>query len=806
MTSPLRHPTAWWTPARRAWLRCSTAVLMALAGATALATPDVESLSALLKPRGAALDRLTLLVPDDADRTSWHVRVWLDTAAEEGIRLDVLTDSDLLALGSQAASRIAGLVVPDSAHLKASAAVVAAIQQYAYLGGRLMLVYDAGVLTDQGVFPTTGPSRFSALVGVDYALWNNGQGAATMVGFGPVVGTRARLDTLRFPPGKYQPYVPPPGLASALVTNTATPAAVATAAFVPASVVDPGASTVMQPLVARRGEQGIDEGSDNVRRQRTVLMRQLLGIGVEADGPMRYQRRHALATAARDGHLADAPARSDDADDASDQASTASASTSTSTSTPDSNRANSSTNAKATTTKATAASSSVTPLSASQDNTLQTITGYGFGPLNYFHYVTTGRFPGTVYLSSPDHGLVAGRRDYGSGQVLFVNMPLGYFKALGTDGAPLHGFLGHFARNTVGIVTQAVQPRARGGLIYNWHVDDGDDLTVNSRFLLDQTDVFKRGPFSIHFTAGPDVIKPGDGRGMNLDGNADARDLVRRLGSLGPYAKVRGKDRLPAHVLGSHGGWIHDFWGANANEANTPDLTHLLAQNFAAIERTTGQKIREYSSPVGNTPTWAINWMEKRGVVAMYLVADLGNGMTRPWRGGQRLTDKLWSSPVTPLGRFATFEEFDRNAIGNDVSGEWLLDLQTFVVSHRTNRMFYNHPPGAAGHLPPVNALLERADALEKEGRFSWYTMSALADFNQRRIETTWLTQRGPLGLTTIRASHPDSLADVSWMLPKSRFSKPSVRSGKAVVTSGSSHWIVTVDEGRSVSFITLQY
>ena len=40
--------------------------------------------------------------------------------------------------------------------------------------------------------------------------------------------------------------------------------------------------------------------------------------------------------------------------------------------------------------------------------------------------------------------------------------------------------------------------------------------TPDQRNLLDQTRVLNRGPYSIHFTAGPDVINFGDGNGINL--------------------------------------------------------------------------------------------------------------------------------------------------------------------------------------------------------------------------------------------------------------------------------------------------
>ena len=751
----MNHPSLtlkhWLTRRRSGLKRWAVPALLSVLGATALAA--------------APRDRLTLLVPDGADLSSWQVKVWTDTAAEEGINLDLITDSALLALGQGAAAKIAGLIVPDSAHIRASDAVVAAIKQYTYLGGNTLLVYDAGALTAAGQFPATGNSRFSDLVGVNYVLWNNGQGANTMVGFGPVVGTQARLDTLSFPPGKYLPYQAPASLAMATMTT----------AFVPTSALDPSGAAVMREMLKRRAAQPIEDGSAGLRVKRRDSLRQLLGIGAEGSGMLRYQRRNLNATAARDKHLFDKVVRPADA-----VVATLSADAST------------------------AVEKSVVAL-LPNDATLQTISGYGYGPLSYYQYVTTGTFPGTVYLSSPEHGLVAGQRAYGSGQLLYVNIPLGYFKAIGTDSAPMHGFLGLFARDQVGITTVSVQPRGRGGLVYNWHVDDGDDLTLHTKSLLDTTTVLQRGPFSIHLTAGPDVIDFGDGNGMNLNGSSTARTLVRKLAGQKADGSADSNTKMPGHALGSHGGWIHDYWGLMATEANVPDLTNLLAWNFSAIENTIGRKIREYSSPVGNTPVWAINWMEQRGVVAMYLVADLGNGLMRSWRDGARLSNKLWTSPVSPLGRYATFEEFDAFGVSDAESGQWLLDLQSFAVNHRTNRMFYNHPPGATGHLNPVNALLARADSLAAQNKFSWYTMTQLADFSQRRIDTKWTTSTNSLGTITFTATHPSTLTDVTRLLPKASYNAPLVTSGRGSVSSDTVNWIVTADRGTTLRFITTQ-
>ena len=51
--------------------------------------------------------------------------------------------------------------------------------------------------------------------------------------------------------------------------------------------------------------------------------------------------------------------------------------------------------------------------------------------------------------------------------------------------------------------TVSVQPRGCGGLVYNWYVDDGDDLTVNTKYLLDKIKVLQRGRSRSTSSPGP---------------------------------------------------------------------------------------------------------------------------------------------------------------------------------------------------------------------------------------------------------------------------------------------------------------
>jgi hypothetical protein len=752
-------------------------------------------------------DKLYMLVPDTSSATlnSWQVKVWLDSAADEGVQIQPISDAELLAqctptLNCAAAvSRYGGLILPDSAHIRASAAVVAAVKSYANLGGKLMLVYDAGALDENGFYAPTDTSRFSDLAGVDYVKYISLRDK--VVGFGQVVGTKARLEDLGFAPGKYSTYVPPAGLASGSFAT----------AFVPSGVTDPGGTKAMAEAVAARASKGIDDGTSSLRPNRPVSLRTLLGLNAEPLGPVKYGTRVTAAGRFTDLLIIDNKSKR----------------------LPEHVSAIFDKGLKKTIELAL-------PPVTTDDLAPQTISGYGFGPLNYFHFVTlpltpAGGYSGTPYLTSPEHGLVAGVRQAGSGQVLFVNMPLGYMKAIGTDSAPMQGFLGHFARDLVGVVTTSVQPRAVGGMIYNWHIDDGDDLLSDSKFLLDKTDSFTRGPYSLHFTAGPDVINYGDRAGINLNNDAAARDLVYRLGRIG--TKWAGKKGLPVqHALGSHGGWIHDCWGAEAskvqtiNEANAYlpfcgsagtsalTLSGMLKKNFDAIENAVGFRLREYSSPVGNTPTWAVNWIEthKPDVVAMYLVADVGSAMLRSWRAtpdstafnplSARLSTRIWTSPVSPFGKYATWEEFSDFGIDTPTASQWLLDLQSYVVNHRTNRMYYNHPPGARSSKTPIDAILDRSERLQNLDRFKFYTMSELADFSERRVNSRWSCSGcGSGGIATFTAAHATSLEDISWMLPKATYLQPSVVSGHASISADSSTWIVTAEGGTALTFRAAQ-
>src|SRR5205085_4401382 len=184
----------------------------------------------------------------------------------------------------------------------------------------------------------------------------------------------------------------------------------------------------------------------------------------------------------------------------------------------------------------------------------------------------------------------------------FVNLPIGYLEAR-TDGLLLHSFLRYFGLRMLAVPYLAAVPDGVGGLVFNWHVDARSSITPLHTLLA--TGVFDQGPFSIHITAGPDVDAFGDGKGLDIGHNPEGDRLIAEFQRRG-------------HVIGSHGGWIHNYFGEHLSDNNEGEFATYLQQNMDVLQRVTGKPIFEYSAPVGNHPQWVTRWLERHGVLGEY--------------------------------------------------------------------------------------------------------------------------------------------------------------------------------------------
>jgi hypothetical protein len=734
--------------------------------AQASALPPVQTMSlfsfdAMALDTAPAVDAgaLMLLLPDAQNMSDPRIAAWLDAASEVGVRIQPLTDTQFLALGS-AAQAYAGLILPDGLHVQASDAIVQAVHDYTQQGGRTMLVFDFGALTTLNgtpVYPVP-KSRLSALAGVDYVLYDALRDRTT--GLGPVTALRSTLRTLQVPPGKSLPFngiaavsaTSPTTSSTSTTATTTSPLLSATrisdqsALYLPVSSRDAGGAYGFDPqqyAALRYASSGSATGTVSARAVRIDLGRAFLAEPVAKTTSSTLSSLTAMAV--------------------------------------------------------TTAAASVDPVDA--------YNGYLLGPLIYPSYVTQGDFGGLpgqqVLATSPQFGLVAGVNPVGAGQVLFVNLPLTYLKGR-TDALMMHGFLHHFARNMLGMAHLSAMPNGVAGMTLDWHLDAMAAQAPTNNLI--KLNVFNdpQALFSIEMTAGPDAVLPGDRQGWNLLNNKKAQQFLKTFQTAG-------------HSVGSHGGWIHDYYGTHVTETNqllstnkacvnsvikVDNYLQCLVLNRQAVDGVTGKGARSYSAPEGNNPLWAMDWLEKQGVVATYFGGHTGLGATRQYREGQLLNPSIWVFPVTPAGLYATFEEFQDYKVPKTDISTWYRDLINFSVAQNTSRMVYAHPPGAALWSDVLKEMLAYAKA--QGPKFAWYTMPRLADFMARRLAVTWSQSTDPVsGQTLFSASHPAGLQEMVWRLPKARYANaPVVVSGVATVdASDAAFWLVNAGAGTQLVF-----
>jgi len=413
------------------------------------------------------------------------------------------------------------------------------------------------------------------------------------------------------------------------------------------------------------------------------------------------------------------------------------------------------------------------------------LSGYGEDTLRYPVLRTAGSYTGTVRMRAEDKTVIAGEHTVGKGQVLFVNLPLGYLK-LRTDGILMHGFLHYFANRIMGQPQLSAAPEAIGGLVLNWHCDA--KICIPAMDQLIKAGVFKRGPFSIHVTAGPDQREFGDGLGVDLNNNKSFQEILRSLMEQG-------------NEIGGHGGWIHDWFGKHVADSNEERMTPYLEQNADAIEQLTGHRQTEYSAPNGNQPAWVTDWLEAEHVQAYYFTGNIGQGPTHTYRDGRR-DQHIWSFPVQTYGHISTIEEAYTEHIPENEISNWLTSLVRFTENTGQVRLIYFHPPGAVLYPDAINQLMLAADQAEKKGRFRWRTMTALANFMSRREQTVWNISNDR-DAVVIDAANANSLNQLTWLFPATLYAEPRVTDGKARVEQRGDTWAVIAGDVKQLRIST---
>jgi len=418
------------------------------------------------------------------------------------------------------------------------------------------------------------------------------------------------------------------------------------------------------------------------------------------------------------------------------------------------------------------------------DTPLYSLAGYDQPVLSYDSYVTSGDYQGAVLMQNVQGSVVAGIHDHGKGDVLFVNLPLGYLKAR-TDGLLLQAFLQYFATRMVHTPVLAAVPDAVGGLVMNWHLDS--NVTLPALEKLRALGFYQQGPFSVHITAGPDAARKGDHAGLDVPHNRKIQNWIK-------FFQAHG------YAVGSHGGWIHDYWGNKVPDKPTPEFENYLALNKQALEKVLGQAVVEFSAPEGNHPAWVTDWLHANGFLAYYFTGDSGMAPTRSYRGGELRYPRLWSFPILTYRDMAGFEELLAGGVSPAEVDYWLHAISGFCVDNRSVRLIYFHPRGALLYPGVMRDWLALTAKLQQAGKFRWYTLSGLSGFLNRRLQTHWQISRDGAKFL-FAAENPQTLAGQVWLLDKALYRRPLILAGKASIEDSDARWLVHAEDGKSLQF-----
>jgi len=422
------------------------------------------------------------------------------------------------------------------------------------------------------------------------------------------------------------------------------------------------------------------------------------------------------------------------------------------------------------------------PLTKDGPPLFNAISTYAYGPIQYPHFKTKGSYQGQVLLQTPDHILIAGKSSYGLGQVLFVNLPLTYLWSR-TDGVLMNAFLKYFAQYMLHLPILSSTPKGIGGLILNIHVDS--NAAFKPLEMMKKQGFFENGPFSVHITAGPYCDYFGDNKGFNVEHSMYSQNWVKFLQQHG-------------HEVGSHGGYMHNYFGFNVNENNAAQFSQYLSMNDKALERVLGKAITTYSAPVGNHPSWTTRYLEAKNFSGYYSTSHAGAGPIQNYINGKFDADGLYAFPALPLNQYATFEEFARASLPKSLTETWLLESLKFVSEKHVLRLIYFHPPGLEGtiysswpnYIDAFSKFLAQAKTLAQQNKFQWYTMHDFASFLNNRKKVTW-RMTSMENEILIQARHPVNLKDQTWFLQKNKYLKPNIVKGNAVVKEDARRWIV---------------
>jgi hypothetical protein len=347
-----------------------------------------------------------------------------------------------------------------------------------------------------------------------------------------------------------------------------------------------------------------------------------------------------------------------------------------------------------------------------------------------------------------------------SGNLLYVNLPLGHLKAH-SDDLLLRAVLRTFLLDTVKIPHLVNTPGGVGGLVINWHIDWSEDWE-GLNFMKRNGYFFDDIRYSIHNTAGNFTDRPGDGLGFDAAGKG--KPILESV--------------LKYGTLGSHGGWAHNWFYQNILSGNfgEKEIETYIVKNNKTLEKISGYPVTEYSAPNGVHPQPLVTRiLERNGVIAYYYTGDSGSAPNRTFYDKKMVSKHVIAFPVLSYRSVASFFEMNRDGIKEREIQKWLDAVLDFVVRHRTIRLIYSHSYDVPPYFPrTVKTFLRNVDEQCKEGKLIARPMSYFAKHMHHFLKTRCRFRKKPEYLE-VRLYNPDGLRGTVVAIPVDFFQAKSM-------------------------------
>lgn len=405
--------------------------------------------------------------------------------------------------------------------------------------------------------------------------------------------------------------------------------------------------------------------------------------------------------------------------------------------------------------KITDRSLEITPGKVDREERL--ITGYIYGSLEYpYAKVEMRNFTDrllAVVIDSRENKEYPGMfwERYEKGYIFYSAVPLGHLKAY-SDDLVLRATLRYFLFKLLKLPHLVNTPKGKGGLVINWHIDASIDWKSIPMML--KEGYLRNGiEYSSHITAGPFRDQSGDGLGFDACGKG--REYVKML--------------IPYGVIGSHGGWAHNWFSENVlkGKFKEKEIYQYIKKNNDCLVSITGYKIREYSAPNGVHPQpQTTEVLEKLGMVAYYYTGDSGSSPNRTFINGKMVSSKVIAFPITPFEKATSLYEMKKQGVSEEDVAMFLISLAEYVEKTRQIRLFYSHPYDIPLYPNAILKFLDLVEEKEKSKKIEVHAMSYFAEFLLRFLKTDY-SFRKEGDVLKVKLKNPEGLKDISIAIPR---------------------------------------